>query len=228
MPQEEATAPLLLVEQARLDAGTLLRVAGELDIATAPRLRAAIERAATAAGLVVLDLGDLDFIDVSGLRVIIDGQQQLGPRLRLQEPSPPVRRLLDLAGLAGGPLRHPDAAALTTRLELVRRLWDAFIAGTAQTVEELVPDGVEWIPFADPGRVLRSAAELYRYWETAHTRPAAVTELTDLGGDVLVRCELPGSPGPAKEIWALMQFEGERLRRGVAFEDRAEALAYAA
>lgn len=48
-----------------------IRLSGELDLATTPELSDALEEAQRVAHLVVLDLRDLDFIDVSAVRVIV-------------------------------------------------------------------------------------------------------------------------------------------------------------
>jgi anti-anti-sigma factor len=77
-------------------------VAGELDIASAPMLKDAIERAREDdAEDLVVDLRDLEFMDVSGLRVLIRAHQhaeEAGGRLRLANVRESVRRLLRLTG----------------------------------------------------------------------------------------------------------------------------------
>ncbi|MGH2969359.1 MAG: STAS domain-containing protein, partial [Solirubrobacteraceae bacterium] len=51
---------------------------GELDLATAPALEAALQRAleSAASGRVVLDLRELDFIDSSGLRTLLTARRR--------------------------------------------------------------------------------------------------------------------------------------------------------
>lgn len=50
----------------------LLRIAGELDMATAGQVQAALDRLdLDAATLVILDLRELDFLDVAGLKTIL-------------------------------------------------------------------------------------------------------------------------------------------------------------
>jgi anti-sigma B factor antagonist len=80
-------------------------VLGELDLATAPRLAdvlfAQIEVGKTD---LVIDLVGVEFIDVTAMRTLLhvaDRTSRLGGRLRLQAPSPPVRRVLDLLSLNG-------------------------------------------------------------------------------------------------------------------------------
>lgn len=81
---------------------TVIIVAGELDIASAPMLKDAIERAREDdAEDLVVDLRDLEFMDVSGLRVLIRAHQhaeEAGGRLRLANLRESVRRLLRLTG----------------------------------------------------------------------------------------------------------------------------------
>lgn len=48
-----------------------VRVAGELDVSTAPELAAALHGALTEARLVVLDLRELEFMDSAGVHVIV-------------------------------------------------------------------------------------------------------------------------------------------------------------
>lgn len=77
-------------------------VTGEIDAHTAPALAAALEPH-LAAGDVDLDLRAVDFMDSSGLRVLIDAHQRCvatGSRLVLHEPSRSVRRIIEVSGLA--------------------------------------------------------------------------------------------------------------------------------
>lgn len=73
-------------------------VAGELDIATAPRLRDAVELECDDAELVVLDFEHVAFVDSAGLHALIEVHERLNGRLRVIL-SPPVARLLDLVGV---------------------------------------------------------------------------------------------------------------------------------
>jgi anti-anti-sigma factor len=77
--------------------------AGELDIETAGRLeRTLIEAEGGDAETIVLDLSGLEFIDSTGLRIVIDANARCGGadgRLRLIAGAPAVERLLDLVGL---------------------------------------------------------------------------------------------------------------------------------
>jgi len=73
---------------------------GELDMATAPRLREALE---PIDGDVLVDLTDLTFLDSSGVGALVAQRQRLaehGSRLRLFGLQAPVRRTLEILGLA--------------------------------------------------------------------------------------------------------------------------------
>ena len=94
----------LLVEIQDLQAPTrrLLRVTGEIDVATAGLLRSAIHRAATDHQYVELDLSAVTFCDVVGASAIEQAQRQLearGCRLTLHGIDGSLRRLLAVEGL---------------------------------------------------------------------------------------------------------------------------------
>jgi len=80
-------------------AGALrVRAAGEIDLATAPLLAAAIDEASADGGPVLLDLSAVTFIDSTGLGVILHAHGALGERFRGM-PSPACERLFDIAGV---------------------------------------------------------------------------------------------------------------------------------
>jgi len=93
----------LIIETHVEGSTTVLVLRGELDPHTAPQLRDEADRA-FASGRVdlVLDLAELNFIDSSGLRVIISSHKtasERGGRFVLRSPSQTARRLLDITGL---------------------------------------------------------------------------------------------------------------------------------
>jgi len=77
---------------------------GELDMASAPLLQSAVDGAGLeAAPLVVLDLRGLQFIDSTGLRVILAVRKQCaerGQELAVTRGSTQVERLLAITGVA--------------------------------------------------------------------------------------------------------------------------------
>jgi anti-sigma B factor antagonist len=81
-----------------------IRVAGELDLAVTGLLDREVRRVeATDAPKIVIDLGDLEFLDASGAALLFDLERRFrcnGRRLRLSRPSfEQVRRVLDVTGI---------------------------------------------------------------------------------------------------------------------------------
>lgn len=77
-----------------------LRATGEIDAHTAPSLAAAIDEAGPD---VRLDLSGVEFVDSSGLRVLIDAHQRLDEQdgsLTIVSPSPAVTRLFEISGVS--------------------------------------------------------------------------------------------------------------------------------
>ena len=84
--------------------GSTATVFGELDAATAPQLRGALERAIEADGDVELDLRGCAFVDSSGIAAVVWAAWQLKERdrrLLLVGARERVRGILELAGIAG-------------------------------------------------------------------------------------------------------------------------------
>lgn len=81
------------------DVDDLIVVAGEIDSSTCGPLRDAIKRSQLTrpAAPVLLDMREVDFIDSSGLGVLIEAYNVAG-RLSIVNPSYPVERLLRLTG----------------------------------------------------------------------------------------------------------------------------------
>ena len=101
-----APAPTEFAVEAGREAGGVLtlRPTGELDIATAARLERALLDGREPGDEVVLDLGALEFIDSTGLRVIVRGVEAArrdGWELRLRPGPPPVQRVFEIAGVLG-------------------------------------------------------------------------------------------------------------------------------
>jgi anti-sigma B factor antagonist len=78
----------------------------EIDAASSAAFRAevddAVQRAADTGGEVVLDFGDVDFIDSTGLTVLIDAHRTLGDQdrtLTIVNAVPHIRRLFVVTGL---------------------------------------------------------------------------------------------------------------------------------
>ena len=92
------------VEVRNADATTVISVSGELDLASSPALEEELERVAQSdAQLVVVDLRNLEFMDSTGLSVLVRAHQRAeenGRRLGLVNGSQQVQRLLTLTGVA--------------------------------------------------------------------------------------------------------------------------------
>jgi anti-anti-sigma factor len=73
---------------------SVFRLRGELDIATAPILEQAV---AGAEGPITLDCSELQFIDSSGLHVLVRLNRNGG--LTLRNVAPNMRHILELTGL---------------------------------------------------------------------------------------------------------------------------------
>ena len=91
----------LTVAVRRQDDSAIVEVGGELDLASSPQLVRALELAwRDQPEVVVIDLGELFFIDMAGLRALLEAQQQAtahDTRLVLARVRRPVRRVLELA-----------------------------------------------------------------------------------------------------------------------------------
>jgi anti-sigma B factor antagonist len=82
----------------------VLHVHGELDMATADRLRGALEEALSADPTVVVDMAGVTFVDVLGLRAILEVADSLNGRGPLALVNAPrVAQLLGWVGLEGIP-----------------------------------------------------------------------------------------------------------------------------
>jgi anti-sigma B factor antagonist len=99
---EAAVTARLNIEIVERAKGLILVLRGELDLSTAPLLEDELTRAkATAAPTIVVDLDELEFIDSSGLHVLIEhARPTLGrQRVRLTRGSPQVQRLFEISGM---------------------------------------------------------------------------------------------------------------------------------
>jgi anti-anti-sigma factor len=81
----------------------VIAVIGELDLASSPTLEESLERVfQSGSRLVILDLRELDFMDSTGLSVLIRAHQTAEDgdrRLCLVKGPPQVQRLLSLTGV---------------------------------------------------------------------------------------------------------------------------------
>jgi anti-sigma B factor antagonist len=86
------------------DRRVVVTIRGELDLATAPELETALLERLDAGQEVVLDLRELQFMDSSGLRVLVTAHARAadgGPRFAIVRPlaGTEVAKILDIAGV---------------------------------------------------------------------------------------------------------------------------------
>jgi anti-anti-sigma factor len=95
------------------DLAVILTVSGEIDLATAPSLAAALDEIEAASGRSVhLDLAEVTFLDSSGISVLVNCRRRLedaGGGLVLHRATPTVRRVLEISGLGAVFELRPDA-----------------------------------------------------------------------------------------------------------------------
>lgn len=98
-PQDNGSNGDFVICQLEIEGGREIKVTGELDLASAPRLRDACSNAAGSGdGRLVLDLAGVTFIDSTGIHGLIGAYEAYADRLRIIT-SPEVSRMLDLCGL---------------------------------------------------------------------------------------------------------------------------------
>jgi anti-sigma B factor antagonist len=94
-----------------------LRVEGELDCATAPRLISVLNRSvAEAARSVVVDLSSVDFMDSTGLALLIGAHRRLSHRRKgfaVVCPAGPLHRVFELTDMVDTLHVCPDSESAT-------------------------------------------------------------------------------------------------------------------
>jgi len=97
------TETRLTVRHATADAGSLLKLSGELDAHTADQLAEELSSLPASKGdTVVLDMTEVRFVDSVGLRAVVaehKRQSDAGGHLRLQGLNERVARVFEYAGL---------------------------------------------------------------------------------------------------------------------------------
>ena len=102
------------------DADSVVRLVGDIDLHTAPRLEQELRELVEAgARSIVADLADVSFMDAAGLTALVRTVNRLhacGGRLHLRSPSRSVEKLLRLTSLDivfSDELSHPERGTLT-------------------------------------------------------------------------------------------------------------------
>lgn len=101
-----------------------ISVGGELDLAVAERLDKAIEAVDESCAGVVIGLTDCEFIDSTGIAVIVRAHRRFeaeGRRLVVCCPEDQVERMLDLIGLMGNDLVFESLDDAVAAIEARRR-----------------------------------------------------------------------------------------------------------
>jgi anti-sigma B factor antagonist len=88
------------VESRRVGDCQVIELIGELDVATAPILKAAIDQMSPIPDHIQIDLTELTFIDSTGLRLLLQASRLVGGRIWLKGTSLFVARILDVAGIS--------------------------------------------------------------------------------------------------------------------------------
>jgi anti-anti-sigma factor len=98
-----------------------VHLAGELDVATTPRLESALREPRLKARLVVLDLRELAFVDSSGVHAIVRARRA-GRRMLLLRGRPGVDRVFTLTGSSPDVVEgdiHPVEPSVRALMRLV-------------------------------------------------------------------------------------------------------------
>jgi anti-anti-sigma factor len=79
----------------------IITVSGELDVSNAASLQAAVASVAAAQPeLIIFSLAGLRYMDSAGISVLLGAAEKVNA-VHLRDPSPAVRRVVELTGLAG-------------------------------------------------------------------------------------------------------------------------------
>lgn len=100
MANLDPPGPSSVTVKTRTEGGTpVVSLAGELDLTNIEQVRSSIGALLTAGTeRLVVELSELDFMDSSGLALLAALARKV-PQTELRNPSPIVRRLIDLSGL---------------------------------------------------------------------------------------------------------------------------------
>ena len=114
----DVEVPAFDLVASRTDDAAMVRVIGELDLSTAPRLRKVLtELAGNGTVDVSLDLAEMAFIDSTGVSVFVSGWKRLretGGELALRSPRASAMKVLDITGLTSLFTIHSDSASDTS------------------------------------------------------------------------------------------------------------------
>jgi anti-sigma B factor antagonist len=97
---------------------TVIALAGEIDLYTAPRLQSELTSALSSEEpvRVIVDMSAVEFCDSTGMNVLLAAHRlaaERGGEFALAAPRPAVRKILEVTGLSAVFTVHNDAAAVT-------------------------------------------------------------------------------------------------------------------
>jgi len=82
--------------------GAAVRVKGDVDLSTAPAMRAALDQAwRDGKDDLLVDLSDATFMDCAGLTVLLQARRAWGGRLSVHRPPASLRRILQALDMEG-------------------------------------------------------------------------------------------------------------------------------
>ncbi len=114
----------LAVERTSRDGVDVLFVEGEIDVASAPRLIAALNDAVSeAARSVIIDLTSVGFMDSTGLALLINAHRRLAVRRKgfaVVCPAGPLRRVFEITDMVDTLRVCPDRETATAAASLAR------------------------------------------------------------------------------------------------------------
>lgn len=97
------TTPQLAVQFSRNEAGSLLVLAGEIDVANVTDVRGCVDHAiASTTGTVSIDMFDVSYLDSVGLNMLLTARDQLRfahRRLLITRASDQILRLFEICGV---------------------------------------------------------------------------------------------------------------------------------
>ena len=115
MAAKSSDKPSFLLAVDLAGAQPVVRLVGEVDMATSPAVKNTLAELVEGGHLaVVVDLSEVTFMDSSGLHALVDAQRRLsesGGKVVLRKPGPAVDRLLQITGMS--PMFHFDEGSVT-------------------------------------------------------------------------------------------------------------------
>jgi anti-anti-sigma factor len=96
---DPADAASCVVDVSTENGAPVIRLSGELDLMNAERVGAVIEAELSGGNeRLVFDVSGLEFMDSSGIALLVSATRK-APQVEVRNPTPIVRRLIELTGL---------------------------------------------------------------------------------------------------------------------------------